>query len=85
VSIILIPPGDLEALKGALRNIAVPEGEIEALGAAVEGDKQEAGQPVLGRRIIDWLLSFKPRMTEGGTEIGPEVAREWLLEYLGAK
>jgi hypothetical protein len=81
---ITVPQGDLAALKEALRKLQIPDDRLPALEHALHEDAQ-SGERGIGKKTSAWLATVGAKVGKAGLAIGQEVAKEWLMQYLGLK
>jgi hypothetical protein len=81
---IVIPQGDLESLKNAFRKVQVSEDQLSRLEHAIKEDAK-AGQTGIGKKTTAWLTVAGSKVGKAGLAIGQEVAKEWLMQYLGLR
>jgi len=79
----IIKTGDWAALARVLKESGVEGSAIAELKSALDEDSKEAAIPGLGNRALGWLKQLGKATGKVAMEVGTEVAKKWILEYLG--
>jgi hypothetical protein len=85
---IVVAKGDFQGLENALKDLDITDHDIGHLRRAIEGDSKGKKKEI-GAKTQDWLKNLGGKLGDAGKKIGTgvaqEVAKQWLLQYLGLK
>jgi hypothetical protein len=80
---IVVAKDDVAGLAAALKTLGVDNSDLTNLTNALKQDAAEAGHKSFGQRAVAWLKAIAPKLGQGGVKMGADVAKAWILQYLG--
>ena len=81
----IINMGDWTALASALEKSGVEGTAIAELKSALDEDSRKETSSGIGKRTLGWLKQLGKTTGHVAVGVGTEVAKKWILEYLGLK